>query len=444
MYLVELRPGKEELYRTVDDLALAIRDGDVDARSRIYHRATAKWISITLHPQYKAIIAGQRDELLGRPVRKALGLLSATLSRGAEDPLVDDEQVEASGSRLERWKRPLGFGLSGLLLVFGIQLAFSGPRPPWATGRTERLAPSEREGTERTERLASSGREGAVRLDRLAAREAKMDEPAAIGVGSATVSLASSSTVWPTSPERAGSQPAAAPTVAPVAPPMKATPVLPRAPRLRSKALRDALTPGNDAPKTVKANSVEGFLVRYAAASDSVAARLARGMRVARLNSLFSPARLTPGGGVNDTRLSLAGTVNFIRVFRQQQAAIDKAYEDSISVMARRQKVRPAEIKQWHSRTPRREAPALQQVTGSLIAAIDSLLGVLDAQAGAYKLSGGVIAFEDPAAVKEYGALRRLIKEQIDSAIAAGGAGTQGPAGLLLQAIGTSFLPRET
>ena len=57
MYLVELRPGKEELYRTTEDLAAAIRSGDVDAHSLIYHRATSKWISVTLHPQYKAIIA---------------------------------------------------------------------------------------------------------------------------------------------------------------------------------------------------------------------------------------------------------------------------------------------------------------------------------------------------------------------------------------------------
>ena len=57
MYLVELRPGKEELYRTGEELAAAIRSGDVDVHSRIYHRATSKWISVTLHPHYKAIAA---------------------------------------------------------------------------------------------------------------------------------------------------------------------------------------------------------------------------------------------------------------------------------------------------------------------------------------------------------------------------------------------------
>jgi hypothetical protein len=27
------------------------------------------------------------------------------------------------------WRRPMALGISGLFLVFGIQLAFSGPRP---------------------------------------------------------------------------------------------------------------------------------------------------------------------------------------------------------------------------------------------------------------------------------------------------------------------------
>ena len=74
MYLVELRPGKEELYRSTDALALAIRNGDVDERSRIYHRATAKWISITLHPQYRAIVTAATDDSPSRPARRRMEL----------------------------------------------------------------------------------------------------------------------------------------------------------------------------------------------------------------------------------------------------------------------------------------------------------------------------------------------------------------------------------
>src|SRR5687767_2475114 len=107
MYLVELRPGKEELYRSSDELALAIRNGDVDARSRVYHRATAKWISITLHPQYKAIVAAAKDESVPRPSRRSWGILG-----GSTDQAADTSQADSTkGSQLlPRWRRPLALG----------------------------------------------------------------------------------------------------------------------------------------------------------------------------------------------------------------------------------------------------------------------------------------------------------------------------------------------
>ncbi|MGZ8391650.1 MAG: hypothetical protein ACXWWK_02285 [Gemmatimonadales bacterium] len=410
MYLVELRPGKEELYRTGDDLALAIRDGDVDARSRIYHRATAKWISITLHPQYKAIVAGQTDEPMARPARKAWGLFPAGLTvQGAEMSSSDAEA--AGGSVRHRWKRPMGLGMAGLLLVLGIQLASSGPRPPWA-GRTK-----------------------------MAAAVTRHQGPAAVvnlKEGTELISLASSSTVWPATAEPASN------TIALPAPVKEVRVALPRAPRLRIKALRSALQAPGVATKPVKANSVEALLRGYQAASDKVGARLEGGMRVARLNRLFARGRLSPGGGVTDTRLSLAGAVNFIRVYRQQQAAVEKAYQDSVDQLTRLRRWAAKDVREWHSRPLRKESPTLELVSESLVSGIDSILGVLDSHAGAYKVRGTAIAFEDPAASQAYGALRRRIKEQIDAAVAAGAATSPGPTGLLLQAIGTSTLPRET
>src|SRR3954452_4236604 len=128
MYLVELRPGKEELYRSSDELALAIRSGDVDERSRVYHRATAKWISITLHPQYKAIVAAAREEPANRPSRRW-----TILGGGAQSAEPGHGDATASAAQqLYRWRRPLALGVAALLLLSGLQLAFSGPRPPWA------------------------------------------------------------------------------------------------------------------------------------------------------------------------------------------------------------------------------------------------------------------------------------------------------------------------
>lgn len=398
MYLVELRPGKEELYRTGDDLALAIRDGEVDARSRIYHRSTAKWISITLHPQYKAIVAGQTDESTPRPVRKAWGLLHASLSGQAEDSAAAAEPAD-KGDGPPRWQRPLGLGFASVLLMLGLQLAFSGPRPPWARSTTPAVVwLGTSAGIQTTAGVAPIERDGAE-----------------------LISLASTAEL-----------------------PSKTMRALPRAPRLRAKALRAALQPGETRLHAVAPHSVDALLKRYEEASDSVYARLVTGVRVARLNRLFASPRLTPGGGVSDTRLSLAGAMNFIRVFRQQQTAIDEAYQDTVSLLAKQHRWTPKEVRRWYSRPPRQETPTLELLSGSLISSIDTMLGVLDAHAGAYKLRGTAIAFEDPHAGQAYGVLRRRIREQIDSAIAAGAATLPGPAGLLLQAIGTSTLPRET
>src|ERR671929_1059935 len=99
MYLVELRPGKEELYRSSDELALAIRNGDIDARSRVYHRATAKWISITLHPQYKAIVAAAKEDSAPRPTRRVWNILG-----GGGDQAAAPNGPEASAAGpLHRW-----------------------------------------------------------------------------------------------------------------------------------------------------------------------------------------------------------------------------------------------------------------------------------------------------------------------------------------------------
>ena len=410
MYLVELKPGKEELYRSSDDLAIAIREGHVDARSRIYHRATAKWISITLHPQYKAIVTGKEGE--AAPPRKAWGLLPT----GIPVELSSSEAQKISASIRQRWKRPAGFGLAGILLVLGIQLSSRGPRPPWADQGKPVVIGSVRTQSSAAPQVPQNVVHDDSDMGEFGNYEAEI------------VSLAS--TTSPAWPERAVTN-----ETAPAG--------LPTAPRLRAKALRSALTVAEPV-KRDKDHKVDGLLAGYGAASDEAYSRLQSGMRVARLDRLFGLGRLTPGGGVPDTRLSLAGAANFIRVYRQQQAAIEKVYQDSVSMMTKRFRWKQNEVRPWYTRTLRKENPSLVLLSNSLLGAIDSILGVLDAQAGTYKIRGTAIAFENPAATQAYAVLRKRIREQIDAAVAAGGATSLGPTGLLLQAIGTSTLPRET
>jgi hypothetical protein len=53
MYRIEVAPGEETVFRTMEELAVAIRNGLVTPRARIYHNASQKWLPIGLHPHYK-------------------------------------------------------------------------------------------------------------------------------------------------------------------------------------------------------------------------------------------------------------------------------------------------------------------------------------------------------------------------------------------------------
>ena len=422
MYLVELRPGKEELYRNGDELAAAIRNGDVDLHSRIYHRATSKWISITLHPQYKAIVAQKAATSHTPPVApKTWTYLTAQSDTlGEPDPQTarDAESHKSRrGSGVYPWRRPFVLSVTGLLLIFGVQLAFSGPRPPWATKRE-------------TARISRA---------QAASNRTELAEPS-------VVSLASTATLKEPEPDLEEPFPAdTAPTaVTPAPAPVRPAPApaLPRAPKLAPKSLVESLPqPRNHAED---AATLDGLMARYTAAYDSARARLSTGMRVVRLNQLFAVSRLTPNGGVTETRLALAGAANFIRVYRQQEGAIEREYQQAFATMAKQKAWSPKATRRWESRPRLKEDPNLASLTGDLLASIDSLLGVLDAQAGAYTLRGTTIDFEDNGAAREYGALRRQIVNEVSSAVLANGAQSSGAMGHLLRAIGTTQLPRET
>ena len=64
MYLVEIERGREQMYPSVEALAAAIRSGVIGPDSRIFHRASSSWISITLHPEYRKAVAKRAPEPL--------------------------------------------------------------------------------------------------------------------------------------------------------------------------------------------------------------------------------------------------------------------------------------------------------------------------------------------------------------------------------------------
>ena len=53
MYRIELAPGEVTVFRTIEELATAVRNGVVTSRARIFHNASQKWLPIEFHPHYK-------------------------------------------------------------------------------------------------------------------------------------------------------------------------------------------------------------------------------------------------------------------------------------------------------------------------------------------------------------------------------------------------------
>jgi len=53
MYRIELSPGEETAFRSIEELAVAIRRKVVTSHARIYHSATGTWLPIQFHPHYK-------------------------------------------------------------------------------------------------------------------------------------------------------------------------------------------------------------------------------------------------------------------------------------------------------------------------------------------------------------------------------------------------------
>jgi len=53
MYRIEFEPGDIGVFRSVEEVATAIKSGVITARARIYHQATDKWLPIEFHPHYR-------------------------------------------------------------------------------------------------------------------------------------------------------------------------------------------------------------------------------------------------------------------------------------------------------------------------------------------------------------------------------------------------------
>src|SRR4051812_12267287 len=110
MYRVELSPGEETAFRSIEELAVAIRRKVVTSRARIYHNATSKWLPIQFHPHYKIAMSmplTQADLVAGPPVTPLAALKLGEAQPFATPPLsAQSNRQAATEAALAAWPEP--------------------------------------------------------------------------------------------------------------------------------------------------------------------------------------------------------------------------------------------------------------------------------------------------------------------------------------------------
>src|SRR5215210_8457785 len=113
MYRIELSPGEETAFRSIEELAVAIRRKVVTSRARIYHNATSKWLPIQFHPHYKIACSmplTQADLVAGPPVTPLTTLKLDQQSQETSAPLTaPSNRQAATQAALTAWPEPKPF-----------------------------------------------------------------------------------------------------------------------------------------------------------------------------------------------------------------------------------------------------------------------------------------------------------------------------------------------
>jgi hypothetical protein len=153
MYRIELSPGEETVFRSIEELAVAIKRGVVTPRARVYHNASNKWLPIQFHPHYQVAVSMPLTNaaLVAGPPVKPLSTLSLQEPQDPEPPVrfappaprmqsppPPEQPVRrkrppaekpAGGKSRRRTKshRQLRIALVGALLIGGAQWVLSAP-----------------------------------------------------------------------------------------------------------------------------------------------------------------------------------------------------------------------------------------------------------------------------------------------------------------------------
>lgn len=382
MYRIRLASGEEAVYRSAEELAVAVSSGVVSPTAEVFHNSASRWLPIDLHPDYRAVATGKRPALL----------------RPAEDGVP-----------------PIPVDLLDSLPPIPPPPQANGPSGPSATGGpgghpfeaspvvVEEYDP----GKDPTpiEIVQSSSSVATVSWSSRT-RKLRLILALAMGVGAIGLVVGGAVTVWRhllplleqkrTSPplsEGMSPQPLpmrrvdSSPTVYPApAPPL---------PIAAGRAARDSSAPDIHTSRLeTTRHRTPGYFEAYADAR----AEMDEAFDYIHFQQVFAPSRLATPESLRATRRMVAAAANILRVYRGREVMLEQTF-------------RPDDP---GGRGSFREPFETAEAARSLLADTDSLFAVLIAQQGRLSYNGQSVSFKDPKAGAVYSELRLGILTRLD------------------------------
>jgi hypothetical protein len=498
MYRIELGPDDIGVFRSVEEMATAIKSGVITPRARIYHQASDRWLPIEFHPHYKkaleiATAPSAPEAPAPPPLPGATGPVLTAAAASGVAVAEDDDPPPAEPAAPSSAEQPSANDAAPHAHVgqthpvaraprLRIELAHGRPRRPFLLALTGVAVAAAAEFGLQAVPPALDVRLGtalaAIKLPTLGRRAEPggAPSPAAPGSSNATdagpspASAAAPPSPGPPTPAMTAEPPPAAPSFgtssafasasppSPMPPPAASHRPAPPAPSAAAAATAPldtaavlepapaaseivAATVLGATPSMSEALSPAVLAAHYQAAYAAARGELETGLRAAGFGNLFAPERLQSGDGVHAARRTLTAATTYIAKYRRREAEIEAAYRDSAATLTRQLGWSKEQLAAWEGRKPQQEAPEVVKLTTFLLSSLDSLYNVLAAEEGAYELRLGAITFQNPKAARAYAELKPWLDRKAHAWAETGGDAVPTTAGRILRAMGPDALP---
>jgi hypothetical protein len=370
MYRIRLTSGEEAVYRTIEELAIGVHSGVIGAEAEIFHKKSAKWLPIRLHPAFKAALEKRPGS---GPAR--------------EEPLEAEAEQPASVPAAP---------------------ALPAPRPPETSGKEPAPGPahgplSEAEASAAARILQMESRSGRELM--LRRKHASPLLAAGAGVVALMVFLALLLFPRQRAPQIESTKPPETPSSQP--PPVPLTPY--EAPAEASSDSGAAIQPVTVPDTTPKVPTPDELVAHLAAAQARARADFEQGIGKAGFGHVFAASRMGSADSVRFTRRSIVAVRTVLAQYRDGRTKLDRVYEDSADHLSTSSNWPVGALTLWKSKAVARETKDDALAADSLLGATDRLFGLLLEHEGQYDNSDASISFNSGDAAQDYDGWRTMV-----------------------------------